>query len=91
LVEYVFQCMNRLQANRQGRAGLQNIAETAKYVLRNPQYVPVCTPQKRKKSSTKSIKRVCTEYIQVHTVFKTASMYQVHTFKLKYVLQNIHF
>ena len=34
---------------------------------------------------------VCTKYIPVHTILKTRSMYQVHTFKLKYILQNIHF
>jgi hypothetical protein len=41
-------------------------AGTAKYVLRNPQYMPVCTLQKREKCSTKSRKKyvlVCTEYI----------------------------
>jgi hypothetical protein len=44
-------------------------AWTATYVLRSPQYVPVCqcTLQKRKKCSTKSIKKVCTSMYWVHT------------------------
>ena len=48
-------------------------------------------PAETKEKQYQMNKKVCTEYIPVHTVFKTVSMYHVHTFKLKYVLQNIHF
>ena len=64
---------------------------TTKYVLRNHQYVHECTLHKREKWRTKSFKKVCTQYIQVHTILWPWSMYSVYTFFLEYVPENIHF